>query len=434
MQTCRNLCGRIKRVDWSHLCTWEFLRNPIAICTAMSVPVIIAIAVNSADAWQTLDEVWIATTVIRMMVFGTAEEVFVQTFYKTGGLAVGIAIGGFFGYLHSIMISNGISTVGSTAFQLGVESAIVFTCAVLFAIFPSLHEFLLVVSLGAATLVFTSDWTTVWSRAASIGLAAFFCVFFTALFYFTAAADFLFKEHRKAMKLMMRMCRQSVCLTSLDKHELDSINHHIRSSLSASDSVSIAYKRWRRFTFRKIEYNFNLLSESFRPLYYETFSIYWSHVETARRSPDATRMYCDLGNEYCVIFERIRKNMTDDLDGLISVFNSLLVRTRGDENLETIFNTLTTTLSHLSSEFTSLCTNYITHRDTCFSSHKQRWNTADYLVNLSTVLMELCSYSKAIVIVAAKGDTELVRRTVNTINRIDDHILQQRFEPWGEHG
>jgi hypothetical protein len=280
--------------------------------------------------------------------------------------------------------------------------------------------------------VFTSDWSTVWSRAASIALATFFCVFFTALFYFTAAADFLFKEHRTLMDLMMRICRQSVCLMSLDTHDLNSISRHIRSSLSAADSVYIAYTRWRRFTCRKIEFDFSLLSDSFRPLYYETFSIYWSHVETGRRSSDAIRMYCDLNSEYCVIFEQIRRNMTDDLDGLVGVFHSLLTRKKND-NLETIFNTLTRTLSHLSEEFTFLCANYIVHRHTCFSSHKQRWNTADYLVNLSTVLMELCSYSKAIVIVAAKADTELVRRTVNTINRIDDHILQQRFEPWEDH-
>lgn len=80
-------------IRWRDFLSWYFLKDPLAICSAVVGAVLIAVLSNSFDPYGTLNLVWIVTTILLIMTFGSADRILVQAVFRIIGTIVGVGIG-----------------------------------------------------------------------------------------------------------------------------------------------------------------------------------------------------------------------------------------------------------------------------------------------------------------------------------------------------
>lgn len=412
-------------IRWRDFLSWYFLKDPLAICSAVVGAVLIAVLSNSFDPYGTLNLVWIVTTILLIMTFGSADRILVQAVFRIIGTIVGVGIGALLAFGHGQMVNDGVSSVGLYAYQLSLQVVVILLVAVGVKLFPYLNDVFLIVALTTAILLFSPDLSFAHSRTLSVLLAsgaAFLCTF---LFHYTLAEELLFQEHRSVAENLLRLTEYAIKTELSAKHEFDLLAHDIRNSLYSMSSAWAAYYQWRKWSFRRVSYNFNQLTDALRPLYYEVFSLYWSSVETALRPRDAALHFCDTEADFEALFRPLIEGIRGGVEKCRKAIPKIIQPTAvaaADRRFE-IEDLIGAIAPAFYIDLEILNMRYIDNRLICFSNRYQRWNMCDYLVTLSCVLMELVEYLKVITLVFAKEDlteyADLVERLTVLKNRIN---------------
>lgn len=415
---------------WTELLTWRFLKDPIAICAAIVSAVLIALLADSYTTTDIFNLVWIVTTVILIMVFGSAERVLVEAVYRMAGTLIGVGLGALLAFGHNQMLKHGASPVGLHAYQLCLVVAIVFLVAILAKLFPSLHSIFAIAGLTTALLLFSPDLTITHQRTLSVLLAVVAAFASTLLFHYTLAEEVLFTENRKIALDVLELTEFAVSSAYLAKHEFDRASHEVRLGILSASSAWSAYSQWRWLTFRKPAFDFGSLTEALRPLYYEVFSLYWSHIETTQRPREVARLYCDSESDFQQFFYPIInaivvtiRHSRDALDIILQP-TSVSSQTR----LLTFQRIIPELSSSLFLNLELLNVRYIENRLLCFSTRHQRWSVCDYMISLVCVLMELVEYIKVVVMLFAKEDALKYTDFAHRLEALKNRLNTLKFE------
>jgi hypothetical protein len=394
--------------DWRELLRWHFLKDPLAICTAVVGAVMIAILSNSFDPSNTFNLVWIVTTVLLVMVFGSAERILVEAIFRMIGTVIGVGVGALIALGHTQMLKHGASSVGLYAYQISLQVLLIFLVAVMSRLFRVIGEVFFFVGLTAAILVFSPDQSITYQRTLSVLLAIAAALICTITFHYTMSDELLFREHRGLASRVLKLTEFAISSRLSEKHEFDIASSSIRRSLTSAGVVWAAYSQWRALTLRKPVYDFAFLTEALRPLYYEVFSLYWSHIETALRPGDARILYCDTEGDYDVLFRPVIHSILDAVRELSSGLIDILEPAKMSPNTRrTQFRKFTDIVgSHFVLNLQLLNMRYVDNRLLCFSSRSQRWSMCDYLLSLACVLIELTEYLKRLAQMFAKEDLD----------------------------
>ena len=420
----------LKSVDWSSFLSWQFLKDPLAICAAIIAGVLIAILSNSFDPNDTLNLVWVVTTIILVMIFGSAERVLVEAMFRILGTFGGVGLGALIAFGHSQMVSSGDSPVALYSYQLSLQVVVVFLVAVCVRLFPRIRDIFIIIALTTAILIFSPDLNFVHSRTLSILLAAASAFIFTLLFQYTLAEEVLFQEHREAAISLFKLSRYAISSEYPAKHEFELLAHTVRESLRSSAVANWAYVQWRKLSCRRVIYDFEALAESLRPLFYEVFSLYWSHVETSLRPRDASRLYCDTEESYHVLFRPLILNIIEGVEKCERSIHVILQHTKtasADRRFE-IEDLISVMSTHFYLNLQIMHIRYIDNRLVCFSNRYQRWNMCEYMITLACVLMELVEYIKTITRIFASEEIEGYSDLIERLSVLQDHLNQVRFE------
>jgi len=413
---------------WRQFLTWHFLKDPIAVCLASVVPLIIAATVNEFDIRETLNLVYISSTVLLIMLFGTAERVLVSVMHRVIGTLLGAGVGVLLGYAHGAMVNAGDPRVVIYTYQLLVFICVVFVVAFLTRIFPNYYDLFLLFGITVALLLFTADLTVAYSRTASVLIAAVSSTIFTLLFQYTRAEDMLFRDHREASILLLELTGYAVSSEHQEKREFDHSTHRMRECLSSADKASDAYIIWRRLTFRKPRFDFRSLSDALRPLYYEVFSLYWSHVETALRPRDATRLYCNTESDYRTYFKPYIDSLVMGIHEYKEYITAILELQRShQERRDAVEKVLTIINEKFHANMAHLNIRFMETRSVCFQNRYQRWNMTEYLVTVTCVLIELIEYTQKIVEFFIVEDVEYAD-LLDQLAMMRLHMNELRFE------
>jgi len=420
----------IRSGNWKQLFDWEFLKDPLAICTAVLIGALIAILSNTFDRTKTLNLVWVVTTVLLIMSFGSAEKILVHAVLRIIGTVVGVGIGALLAFGHGEMVNEGASVTALYSYQIALQIVVVFLTATCVKLFPKLYDVFIVVALTIAILLFSPDLTYTKSRTLSVLLATGAALLCTLVFHYTMAEETLFREHRQAAENLMLLTRLAVSSEYTEKHEFDMSAHHIRASLRSIKTTWLAYVQWHRLTRREVPYDFAALSDSLRPLYYEVFSLYWSHTETNLRPRDARRLYCDTQGDFELLFRPLLRGILGGIAtcaaSLRSILNPKAVSfLERKEELEKL-------LSVMAIEFllnlTLMNVRYTDNRLLCFSTRSQRWNMCEFMMTMSCVLMELVEYFQCIVALFSKEDADEYQRLTLKLTRLKEKLNGLRYE------
>lgn len=430
MSLCTNSIKWLESIKWSQFLTWRFLKDPVAISVAVSMGVLIAILSNSFDRTKTLNLVWVVTTTLLLMTFGSVEKILVQSIFRIVGTVLGIGIGALLAFGHGELVKHGASQVALYSYEISIQVGIVFLVTVLVKLFPRVNDVFVIIGMTIAILLFSPDLAYTKSRTLSVLLAAGSAFACTILFHFTMSEELLFKEHEEAARNLMRLTRLAVSSEHQSKHEFDQSAHQIRASLRSAKTTWIAYLQWRKLTLRPPRYDFGALSDALRPLYYEVFSLYWSHTETNLRPRDAKRLYCDTEVHYRTLFKPLIHRIVKSIVKCSESLEIILHPTRASvlERKDELENLVSVLAIDFLLNLTLINIRYADNRLLCFSTRHQRWNMCDFIITLTCVLMELVEYLRAVVQLFSKEDLfeygVLTRRIVHLKTRLN----QIRFE------
>ena len=420
---------QVPKVVWRDYLGWNFLKDPFAICTAVVAAVLIAILSNSFDPSNTFNLVWILTTVLLVMIVGSAERILVESIFRMIGTLLGVGLGALIAFGHGQMLNHGASSVSLYAYQLSLQVIIIFTVAVLSKAFRVVAEIIYFTGLTATIMVFAPDLAIAYQRILSILLAIGASLLCTVSFHYTMAQELLFKEHKTVAANVLQLTEFAIISELSEKHDFDQSASIIRASLISSSVVWGAYRKWRFLTLRKPIYDFAAVTQALRPLYYEVFSLYWSHIETTLRPGDARILYCDTEGDYEVLFKPLVHSI---IEGVREVKACLaeIIEPYGITNAfrRSVFHRLTNII--VSSFFLNLellNMRYIDNRLLCYSSRSQRWNMCDYMISLTCVLMELTEYLKQLVLLFAKEDIAHYEDIVIRLSHLKDQLNTLKY-------
>ena len=406
--------------------SWTFLKDPIAVCVAAIIPLIIAVAINQFDLRTTFNYVYISTTVLLIMLFGTAEKILVSTVYRVVGTLVGVGVGVLLAFGHGELAKHGASNIALCIYQLIFFVFIVFVIAFVTRIFQRYYDMFLLFGVSVATLIFSPDLTVAYSRTLSVLIAAISAAIFTIIFQYTRADHMLFREHRDAAANLFELCEYAISSEHREKHEFDRRTHQMRMSLTSADSIWEAYNSWYRMTCRIPRYDFASLSQALRPLYYEVFSLYWSHVETNLRPRDATRLYCDTEADYIRLFRPLIQGIVGGVRQYRFRVNALLDPNCNHNDRRDHIEVMIGLIGgrfYMNLQLMNI--RYVENRLVSYSSRIQRWNMTDYMVTVACVIMELVDYTRSVVELFAKVEpvveyTDQMDRLMVLKNRLND--------------
>lgn len=420
----------MRSINWGQLLTWQFLKDPFAICCAVLSGALIGILSNAFDPTNTLNLVWIVTTVLLVMTFGSAEKILVEAIFRILGTVIGVGVGALVAFGHSELVNSGSSTVALYAYQLSLQVAFVFMVAVGVKLFPRFHDVFVIIGLTIAVLLFSPNLVFAKSRTLSVLLAtgvAFAC---TILFHFTMSEELLFLQHEEAATNLMRLTRLAVSSEHKAKHEFDLSAHQIRGSLRSAKDTWSAYVQWRKLTLRSVRYDFGALSESLRPLYYEVFSLYWSHTETNLRPRDAKRLYCDTEADYEILFKPLIRSIVEGVRKCAFSLQIILRPTKVPfmERKEQLEKLVSIMAIDFLLNLTLMNVRYTDNRLLCFSTRNQRWNMCDFMITVSCVLMELVEYFRAVVGLFAHENASEYGRLSQRLVKLKESLNALRFE------
>lgn len=410
--------------SWHDIFTWHFLKDPFAICTAIIAGVMIGILSNSFDPHDTFNLVWIVTTTLLVMVLGSAESILVEAIFRMIGTVLGVGLGALIALGHNQMLKDGASVTALHAYQLSLEVVLVFLVAALSKLFPSVGSVLFFTSLTAAILIFSPDQAITYQRTLSVLLGTASALICTIAFHYTVADELLFHDHRIVADKVLRLTEFAVSYQISDKERFDETASRIRSSLNSASVVWDAYYKWRRLSLRKPAFDFASVTRALRPLYYETFSLYWSHIETGLRPGDARMLYCDTEEDYHLLFRPIVHSITQGIREVRAILIEVLDPSAISPYIRrTKFNHLTEVIgSNFLINLQIMNIRYVDNRLLSFSHRSQRWSMCDYLLSLACVLMELTEYLKVVVLLFEKEDLQHYQDIVQRFLLLKDQL------------
>jgi len=410
--------------------SWTFLKDPIAVCFAAVIPLIIAVSINQFDVRATFNYVYISTTVLLIMLFGTAEKILVSTVYRVIGTLFGVGVGVLLAFGHGELVKRGVNQLSLFIYQVLFFVFVIFLVAFLTRLHPHYYDMFLLFAVSVATLIFSADLTVAYSRTLSVLIAAVSAAICTILFQYTRADHMLFKEHRDAAANLFELCEYAISSEHRDKHEFDHRTHQLRINLNTADLVWDAYESWFKMTCRKPKFDFGSLSHALRPLYYEVFSLYWSHVETNLRPRDASKLYCDTEGDYNHHFRPLVQGIVDGVRQyrlrVDTVLDPSCTHDARRTNLEYIIEIIGGPF-YMNLQLMNI--RYLANRLTSYSTRTQRWNMTDYMVTVACVIMELVDYTRSIVELFSK--VEPIMEYMDQIDRLAvlrNRLNELRFE------
>lgn len=423
-------CAPPNWVSLSEMFSWHFMKDPIAISTAVLVGVLIAILSNSFDPSNTFNLVWIVTTVLLIMIYGTAERVLVEAVFRMVGTTVGVGVGALLAFGEGEMEIRGGGGVAQYSYELSLQVVIVFLVAIVSRLFPALGNIPFFAGLTAAILIFSPDLAISYQRTLSVLLAVAVCLLCTIVFHYTMADELLFKEHRIVASHVLKVTEWAISFKFAAKDEFDRSTSLIRTALAEADIVWEAYVQWRRFTLRKPLYDFKYLTEALRPLYYESYSIYWRHAETALRPSDSQVLYCDSETDFETLFRPLITNIAFAVRDFREMLEVLIQPTRISPRVRCLaIERLIEDIGHsmfLNLELLSM--RYVDNRLTCFSTRTQRWCMCDYMISLACVLMELIEYVKRIVSFFSSEDISRYQDYQTRLSHLKERLNTLKYE------
>ena len=425
---------------------WSKIKKPFAATLGI---VIATVCVLTASYYEvvSVDPGNLAFMTVLLVDLGSAETFYVTAFFRTVGVLLGLGVGAGVSFISNALKASEVSYVEINAFRVSMLAVVIFIPLMVDVTYPKYSYASIMFVYTVTSLIFSglSNATTIATIVALVGgiVIAFIIML---IFGYESAEALLLVDHQKLITKVCLMMRISVRANPTFREEYFKTLDETKQSFSTNiDSIN-NYERWMRWTRRRPPFDFVLLTQSLRPLYHQTASLFWSlcrdRLISAGAATDPIHLYCSSSDLYFDHYHQfvvaIVKSIDDMEKNLSQIFQThprhiLRKILKRGATMATMRRSSISSESHRASDGPDHVLNRILHenieqeflhnwiamkakfyeqKSVSHTDFSQRWLMSDYLYQLLVVLVELLDYLGVVADTVVRND-DVRRRAIH---------------------
>ena len=392
----------IQQVNWvRNKLTWRNMQGPLSAIAAVVLGGLCAVLSQQSTGIALSPASVISITTI-VMEMGSTERFYVRSALRMLGTVIGALVG--FGIAAiGIGISDGTTNyVALQAFLLCMVAVGGFITFMGMKFFEETAYAFMMFGVTMFSVMYTggSDWTPAITAMLSALTGVMVSIFTILLFQFPKADLLLAETHKKAVENLFTLVKFAIELDPRSVDDFSESAKQVRSALVSTGASHEIYSQWRKWTQRDVDHNFDSLSVATRPIYYLSYSMFWSLVQSPSAHACGGRFFfCDSPIVYEKYFQSTKLRLEGSMMAIEASLSRILVRDKKDtcppqQHMDMIVS------RHLWSgcvrNIHILKEAYIEHRDEAYSHFGQHWSVCDYLHEVIALTMAICAYVHAI--------------------------------------
>jgi hypothetical protein len=424
--------------------SWFKLRKPLAATLAIVIATICTLIAAYYEL-VTVDPGNLVFMTVLLVDLGSAETFYVTAFFRIIGVLLGLGVGAGISFISNALRASDVSYVEINTFRVSMLAIVIFIPLMVDVTYPKYSYASIMFVYTVTSLIFSglSNADTIATIVALVGgiVIAFVIML---IFGYESAEALLLSDHQKLISKVCLMMKISVRANPTFRDEYFKTLDETKQSFSTNiDSIN-NYERWMRWTRRIPPFNFVLLTQSLRPLYHQTASLFWSlcrdRLISAGPTTDPIHLYCSTAELYFDHYHQFVVAIVESIENMEKRFGQIF-ETHPSHILQKILKhgktislsvkqrvrSLSSSSSphHSHKHGPSLIINRILHEDieagflknwssmkmtfyehrlTSHSQFSQRWLMSDYMYQLLVVLVELLDYLGVVTDTVVRND------------------------------
>lgn len=389
---------------------WAELRSTLAITFACTFGLLIALIdeLYYPKSPVELEPKDVISAVLLVMDLGNAEKLYLSTMARMLGMISGV----FFGVALSLIEESIWISYKDTKkerheddwklilYKASVFAPIVFSCTLLMKRYPKLGFPIVVFAFQVPTGLFARNIRHAASKIMSSLAAAFVSILSIVIFERVNSTAILTEANERAIRGVIGVCEIAIEGDPLKVDEFYNNSETVHKALSQADSSITSYSQWRTYTCRDTIKDFSILSKPLGPLFYESFSLYWSNAQCYRATAyRAEILFCDSQSLYDQYFKADKIRVLNSLAVIKTQLSKFLSRQYfTDEITQSLLNHLVEQelWGNMYLSLDNMRTTYLDHRADCFSTFSQRWNVTHMLRRMMVIATALTNYVRSV--------------------------------------
>ena len=402
MRLLRPIMKPKRPVNWiKKQLTWRNLQAPLSAVAAVVLGGLCAVMSQFSTSVHLSPASVISITTI-VMEFGSTERFYIRSALRILGTVCGAFAGFGFGVI-GIYIGDdttGTNLVALQSYRLCIVAVGALITFIGMKVFDQTSYAFMMFGVTMFSVLYTFTWVSALTAMLSALAGVVVSIFTILMFQFPKADVILANTHKKAVENLFTLVRFAIESDPRCLDDFDECAASVREALASTSASFEVYSQWRRWTKRTVIHKFDSLSSATRPLFYLSFSMYWSLVESpSAHACGGQFFFCNHPGQYDKYFRATRMGLEGSVMSIQSCLSKILVKDPKDHCPPQQLMDMVVSL-HLWSgcvrNIQILKEQYISHREECFSSFGQHWSVCDYLHQLISLTLAITAYVHAI--------------------------------------
>ena len=386
--------------------TWANLQGPLSAAAAVVLGGLCAV-LSQASAGIALNPASVMSITTIVMELGSTEKFYVRSTLRIIGTLIGSATGFGFGAVAVAIAGSshaGIQDpeyIAAESFRLSMSAIVALITFSGMKFYERVSHAFMMFGVTFFSVLYTETLTSATAAVLS-ALAGVICSILTILvFQFPKAEVMLAETHKGAVESLFTLVRFAIEADPRCMDDFDDCSTTVRKALTSTSASFQIYAQWRRWTRRCVVHDFDKLSRATRPLFYVSYCMYWSLVESPSAGSENGGIYlfCNTPEQYREYFEQPRILFEGAIVSIQASLALILVRDEKD-TISPELHLHAIVFRHLwhgcMRNIHELKESFIGNQDECFGSIGQRWSFIEYLNRSIALVLAVVAYVNAI--------------------------------------
>ena len=402
---------------------WKRVKKPFAATLAIVIATLCALVASYYETVK-VDPGSLVFTTVLLVDLGSAETFYVTAFFRTLGVLLGLGVGAGISFVSNALQTSAVSYIEINAFRVSMLAVVIFIPLMVDVTYPK-YSYVSIMFIYTVTSLIFSGLTNTATIATIVALVGGLVIAFIIMliFGYESAEGLLLIDHQKLISRVCLMMKISVRANPTFKEEYFKTLDETKESFATNIDSIKNYERWMRWTRRRPPFDFVLLTQSLRPLYHQTASLFWSlcrdRLISAGATTDPIHLYCSSAELYFDHYHRYVVGIVESIESMesnlseifqthprhmlkqilkqganIAIRRSSLPRDHQTTCPETVVNRIL--FENIEQGFlrnwSDMKSTFYLHKMSSHTNFSQRWLMPDYMYQLLVVVVELLDY------------------------------------------
>ena len=387
--------------------TWDNLQGPLSAAAAVVLGGLCAV-LSQLSTGIALNPASVMSITTIVMELGSTEKFYVRSTLRIIGTMIGAACGFGFGAVAVVIAGSNHAGfqdpeyIAAESYRLSMSAIVALVTFSGMKFYEKISHAFMMFGVTFFSVLYTETYISA-ATAVLSALAGVVCSITTILIFQFPKADVMLAEtHRGAVESLFTLVKFAIEADPRCMDDFDDCATTVRKALVSTQASFQIYAQWRRWTRRSVIHDFDQLSRATRPLYYVSYCMYWSLVESPSAGSEigkSTHLFCDDFLLYQKYFEQPRVSFEGAIMSIQASLTLILVKDPKDtvppqQHLEIIVS------RHLwhgcMRNIHVLKETYLDHLEECFTSIGQRWSYIEYINRSIALVLAVVAYVNAI--------------------------------------